>query len=331
MRTRLLSLLTLTLVALATPQFARSLERATVGLLRFTSSGPVFLALDRGYFRDAGLDVELAYFQAAPPVAAAAASQDVTFGVTALTAATYNLAAEGRLKIIAGQASEKQGYSGSLILVAKPDYDRGRDSLDELFDQPFGLTQVGSPSHYQLGQLASAADVAPDTLQIRAFQTLPNLVAALKTGGVTWAIIAPPIASDLVDAGAVVSLGPYSDHAAYQFGAVVASEVLIEDQPNLVRSFLGAYCKGLADYAEIVLNPGSDRARAAAEVVARYVYPDDDPAKAAATVLKSALYVDPTGVVDVADVARQIDWYAANGMLKSHPDASSILRLDLMP
>ena len=34
MRTRLLSLLTLTLVALATPQFARSLERATVGLLR---------------------------------------------------------------------------------------------------------------------------------------------------------------------------------------------------------------------------------------------------------------------------------------------------------
>ena len=49
----------------------------------------------------------------------ATASGDVTFGVTALTAAAYNLAAEGRLKIIAGQAQEKRGYSGNLILVTQ--------------------------------------------------------------------------------------------------------------------------------------------------------------------------------------------------------------------
>jgi len=77
---------------------AQPLQTASVGVLRFTSSGPVFIALERGYFREAGLDVVIEYFQAAPPVALAAGSRDVAFGVTALTAATYNLVATGKLK-----------------------------------------------------------------------------------------------------------------------------------------------------------------------------------------------------------------------------------------
>jgi NitT/TauT family transport system substrate-binding protein len=186
---------------------APSPDKVTIGVLRFTSSGPIFLALDRGYFREVGLDAELAFFQAAPTVALGAATGDITFGVTALTAAAFNLAAEGRLKILAGQAQEKRGYSGNLILVTRQAYDDGFDRLDELFDQPFGLTQAGSPSHYQLGQLAAGHGVAARDLNIRPFQTLPNLVAALKTGAVSWAIIAPPIATDLIDTGAVVSLG----------------------------------------------------------------------------------------------------------------------------
>ena len=44
---------------------AQAPERVTIGALRFSSSGPVFLALDRGYFREAGLDAAVAFFQAA--------------------------------------------------------------------------------------------------------------------------------------------------------------------------------------------------------------------------------------------------------------------------
>lgn len=317
---------------LASPGHAQAaLDRVTIGALRFSSSGPVFLALDRGYFRDAGLDAAIAFFQAAPTVAVAVASGDATFGVTALTAAAFNLAAEGRLLIIAGQAQEKRGHSGNLVLVTRQAYEQGLDTLDELFAQPFGLTQPGSPSHYQLGQLAAGRGVAADQLEILPFQTLPNLVAALKTGAVTWAIIAPPIATDLIDAGAVVSLAPYSDFGAYQFGAAFAATDTVDGQPEMVRRFLGAYARGLADYAQIVSDPGSPAAREAAAVVARYVYPDQDPAKAADRVLSSALYVDPEGDVDVEDVARQIEWYFENGMLRTAPNAGDILRLDLLP
>ena len=315
---------------LAATAHAQPPDKVTVGVLRFTSSGPVFLALERGYFRDAGLDVELTFFQAAPTVALAAATGDITVGVTALTAAAFNLAAEGRLKILAGQAQEKRGYSGNLILVTRQAYDGGLDQLDELFDQPFGLTQPGSPSHYQLGQLADSRGISTGDLNILPFQTLPNLVAALRTGAATWAIIAPPIATDLIDAGAVVSLGPYSDFASYQFGAAFTSGELVEEQHGMVRRFLTAYRKGLEDYSAIVLDRETPAARKAAAVVGRYVYPEEDPGKAAGWVLGSALYVDPTGSIDVEDVERQIAWYFKNGMLKTAPKTGDILRLDLL-
>ena len=74
---------------------ARTRELISVGALRFTSSGPLFLAKERGYFADEGLDVEIVFFESAPNIAVATASGEVTFGVTALTAAFYNLAADG--------------------------------------------------------------------------------------------------------------------------------------------------------------------------------------------------------------------------------------------
>ena len=39
--------------------------KARIGVLRLSSSAPVFIAQDKGYFREAGLDVELKFFDAA--------------------------------------------------------------------------------------------------------------------------------------------------------------------------------------------------------------------------------------------------------------------------
>src|ERR1700676_2299070 len=47
------------------------LLKANVGVLRLSSSAPVFIAQDKGYFRDAGLDIELKFFDAAQPFGAA--------------------------------------------------------------------------------------------------------------------------------------------------------------------------------------------------------------------------------------------------------------------
>jgi NitT/TauT family transport system substrate-binding protein len=314
---------------------AYATEAVVVGALRFSSSGPLFIARDRGYFAAAQLDVDIRFFEAAPGLALAAAAGDLTFGLTALTGAFFNLAGRGGLRILAGQAREERGRPGNLILVRKSAFDAGLDSLPALFSQPFGLTQVGSPSHYQLGQLARMHGVDLRSVQIRAFQSLPNLVAAIRGGHVGWAIIGPPIASDLVAGGEMVALAPYSDYGGYQFGVLFAPEPTIEKRTTMVRRFLGAYVKGLQDYA--VLNEArpanvaaSPEARAVAAIIARYVYPNDQQT-GIQKVLASPYYVDPSGRVDVEDVERQIKWYQEQRLVRAEIGVQELLRLDLLP
>ncbi|MDQ6438125.1 ABC transporter substrate-binding protein [Mesorhizobium sp. LHD-90] len=320
-------------VATLNASWAQTLERISVGALRFTSSGPLFLAKERGYFRDEDLDVEIVFFEAAPNIAVATASGELTFGVTALTAAFYNLAAENRLDIVAGQAQEKKGHVGNSILVSKREYTAGTKRLEDLFSKPFGLTQFGSPSHYQLGQLAAAHGIPMEDIQIRAFQTLPNLVSALANDQVSWAIIAPPISTQLIEKGAVVELSRYSDHSAYQFGAVFAGREVVEQQPDMIRRFLRAYKKGLKDYS--VLNSGkgseaSTEARVTAAFLASYVYPDEPAERATGRILGSALYVEPDGEVDMEDITRQIGWYYDQGLIKAKPQAEELVNLDFL-
>src|SRR5512141_1439088 len=89
---------------------AEDLLKARIGVLRLSSSAPVFIAQDKGYFRDAGLDIDLKFFDAAQPIAVATTSGDIDFGITAFTAGLYNLAGKGTLKVIGGMSREKAGY-----------------------------------------------------------------------------------------------------------------------------------------------------------------------------------------------------------------------------
>ena len=83
---------------LAAPAIASG-KKPVVGALSLTSHSGSFIALERGYFKEAGLDVELKFFQAAQPMAVAIASGDVDFGVTAISGGLISLAEKGAAMI----------------------------------------------------------------------------------------------------------------------------------------------------------------------------------------------------------------------------------------
>ena len=85
---------------------AQDLPKASVALLRLSSSGPVFIAQEKGWFKEAGLDLAIKDFTAAAQPPLAVVSGDADFGMTAFTAGFYNLAAKGGLKVIAAQSAD---------------------------------------------------------------------------------------------------------------------------------------------------------------------------------------------------------------------------------
>ena len=137
------------LIALAAGTLAWAEEplKAKVGVLRLSSSAPVFIAQDKGYFRKAGLDIELKFFDAAQPIAVATTSGDVDFGITAFTAGLYNLAGKGTLKVIGGMSRDKPGYPLIGYFASNKAYAAGLTSPKELAGKRIAVTQVGSSFH----------------------------------------------------------------------------------------------------------------------------------------------------------------------------------------
>ena len=73
-------------------------ERVRVGILKLTSSAPIFIGVEKGFNQEQGVDVGLTFFQAAAPIATALAAGQIHVGATGLTAALYNIVLGGEMK-----------------------------------------------------------------------------------------------------------------------------------------------------------------------------------------------------------------------------------------
>ena len=205
---------------LAAPAIASN-RKIKVGALRFTSHSGSFIAYERGYFADAGLDVEFEFFQAAQPMAVAMASRDIDYAVTAISGGLISLAQKGAIKVIGGALSEEAGIDGQKILASDAAYQAGLTSPAALEGKSFGVTQAGSSFHYMGSKIAAAEGV---NVSFKPLQKVGAIIGALKSGQIdAWSIV-PHIAKPLSGSGAVHIIGNVSDYVKdYQVTTVFTS------------------------------------------------------------------------------------------------------------
>jgi NitT/TauT family transport system substrate-binding protein len=317
---------------------ATAQEKLNVGALRFVSNGGLFVAIENGYFKQEGLDIDVKFFTAAQPIAVAVVSGDIDLGATALTAGLYNLAGKGGLKVIAAQAREKKGYQGNAILVSNAAWDKGFRKLTDFPGHSLGITQIGSSFHFQIGQIARVKGFDLKSVSLKPLQSLDNMAAALKGAQVDALIIAPHIAKALVAAGDAKLIGWYSDLDEYQFGALFAAPKAIETRHGTVEKFVRAYQKGAAAFNAALLTrdaagkPALDSAKAmaAAKAVAKYVYPGDPPDEAVGKVEAATFYVDPLARLDIGDIYNQVAWLKAQALIDRSVDPKSFIDLSFV-
>src|ERR1700735_4758772 len=226
---------------------ADDLLKAKIGVLRRSSSAPVFIAQDKGYFRDAGLDIELTFFDAAQPIAVATTSGDVDFGITAFTAGLYNLAGKGVVKVIGGMSREKAGFPLIGYFASNNAYAAGLKTPKDLAGKRIAVTQVGSSFHYSLGLLADKYGFQLSDVKVLPFPSRSNAAAALKGETVDAALLPASTARGLIDSGGAKLLGWVGDETPWQLGAVFASTKTSADKP-LVTRFLSALARADREY-----------------------------------------------------------------------------------
>ena len=164
-----------------------------LGLLPLTSSAPLFIALEKGYFAAEDLNVQPQFFEAAQPIAVATASSQVDVGATGITASLYNMAAKGQqVALVADKGREQAGHSSSALVVTTANYEQGVHSLLDLKGKRIGITQKGSTFHYMLGRLLESQGLSLEDVQIIPLNKLSAVMAALESQQIDAAILNEP-------------------------------------------------------------------------------------------------------------------------------------------
>src|SRR6195256_1926322 len=318
----LAGLLTLTATGLAR---ADDPLKAKVGVLRLSSSAPVFIAQDKGYFREAGLDIELKFFDAAQPIAVATTSGDIDFGVTAFTAGLYNLAGKGTLKVIGGMSREKAGYPLIGYFASNNAYAAGLKTPKDLAGKRVAVTQTGSSFHYSLGLLADKYGFKLGEVKVLPLQSLSNAAAALKGETVDAALLPVSTARTLMDADGAKLLGWVGDETPWQLGAGFASPKTLADKA-LVTKFLSVLSRADREYHDMILAavvdgkaPINDKTKPLLEIIAKYTNLPIEQ------VVSNCAYIDPDGKLDVRNVGNQIAWLQEQGFVDKGFGADAII------
>jgi len=169
----------------------------------------MYVAADRGYFQEEGLDAELVPFANASEMNAALATGQVDVAGVGGTAPMWNAVARGvRLKLTLDKGSFRPGYGFTAVVRRANLYD---PSLGERFENLRGRSFAMIPPGLGAGNgpvLYAGLQRAGMTLDDVSVQQLafPDMVAALANGAVDAGMMGEPFLSRSLRQGTIVRM-----------------------------------------------------------------------------------------------------------------------------
>jgi NitT/TauT family transport system substrate-binding protein len=299
-------------ITLGSVSSASTQDRPKVGVLKLTSSAPIFVGVEKGFFKAFGVEPELVYFQAAAPISTAVAAGQIDVGATGLTAATYNIVLGGEtMWIVADKGREWPDHRLTAIVVQKELYDAGVRTIAALKGKRIGITQLGSTFHYHIGNVLEKEGMTLKDVTLVPLQAMAAALEALKGKQVDAVILPQPFPgrAEADGFGRVVAWG--GDVFPWQIATVFYSKKFAADRARAVN-FMKGYVKSSRYYYDAVLagKPGAAYDEIIA-VAARYT-------GASEAVIKLGLpYQDRNGRLWVDDVQRQMTWWQRHGFIKA--------------
>ncbi len=320
----LLALVTVAMMLMAgcgssAPAAKQENKKVSLAVLKLTSSAPLFIGMDKGFFKEQGLELDPQWFEAAHPIAVATASGKVDVGATGITASLFNMASAGqKISIVADKGREQKGYPSSALLVTKKMWDEGKTKLEDLKGKRVGITQKGSTFHYMLGRLLESKGLSLNDVEIVPLTKVSALMAALESGQVDAVILNEPNVTRVATAGYGKVVASVGDVMEYQTSGIFFSPEMMKDKDKAVR-FLKAYVKSTRYYYDAVLaGKNGKEAEEVIGIIAKYT------GAPAAEVKQGLPYIDRDGVLLERDIATQINWYAQNQLIEKPLDPKAV-------
>ncbi|MBI2954854.1 MAG: ABC transporter substrate-binding protein [Chloroflexi bacterium] len=284
-----------------------------------TESG-VFAAMERGYFKELGIDIELNIFDNAPKQVPALATNQIQVGTGAMNAGIYNSIARGLgIRIVAPQSRYDPGFSAMHLLVRKDLADNGviKDWKD-LKGKNVALASTASASEFIIYKALEKGGLKLTDIN-EVVMPFPDMMAAFANKGIDVALPNEPTATIIVNNGVAVLWHQASDAAPMLQNSVIVFSPQMTQNPELANRWMIGYLKGVRDYNDAIKKNKNRDAFIA--ILQKYT-----------TVKDKALYdkmswasVDPNGKINIDSMREQLAWYTSIGKIEGKVDLDAAI------
>jgi len=298
-----------------------------VATIRITADAGLYIAEEKGYFKEQGIDVEWVDFATAAEATAPLGAGQLEVGVGAVGAGLFNAFNRGiDVRLVADKAATspdpRNGFASSLALAIPKEYaDSGRfNDYADLRGKTIVIPAKGTASHVLVDQALRKGGLTLADAEINEL-TFPDVNPALANKAVDVALQIDPLLTLGEAQGILVPWKRAADiYPGQQIGAVMYGPRVAQISQNVGNRFMVAYVKGLRDYNDAF----GPRRQGRAEVVA--ILTKNTNVKDPALYDKVTWdYMNPDGYLNVETLARDMDWYVANGYLPEKPDINRLV------
>lgn len=206
---------------------------------------PFFIAQDRGYFADEGIQVELVAASSALEREQLLAAGDVDGMLTdVIGPAITNAAAAPSVRIV---AMARRGYDGAPLFRLLVAPNSAVTDASALADTPIGISE-NSVIQYLADRMLEQAGLDASSIAFESIPSIPTRFTLMMEGQLNAAILPDPLASAALQAGAIEILDD-TVFVEQQFSQSVLSfsNTVLEEKPEAVRAFLRAWYRAVEE------------------------------------------------------------------------------------
>ncbi|MGD9989918.1 ABC transporter substrate-binding protein [Pseudonocardia sp.] len=214
---------------------------------------PIMLAADRGYFRDAGVDVQIVPYQgSANAQIPLLARGDIDLSPAVAGPSLFNQYTQGfRIKLLANLTAPKPGYRDGVVFVVRKDvWDSGRvRTIADLKGLEVDASAEGNPVDFLVREALAANGLTPaDVSLTHNARTPSDSVEFLRGNVVDVTAMSEPSATQAEQQGLGVRWLGYQDVIPwFQETFLAASETFAQQRPDDARKVMAGYLRAVEE------------------------------------------------------------------------------------
>ncbi|HEV2127812.1 MAG TPA: ABC transporter substrate-binding protein [Thermomicrobiales bacterium] len=221
----------------------------TVGYTPISIFAPMFVAYEKGYFAEQGLDVTLEALPGGTDMVVHVATGNFDAGIGGIGPAYWNAEAQGLPVTVIAPGHMEEAPVASPLMISTEACESGEImQVSDLEGKKVAVNAPGATEIWLDAALRTGGLTIEDIdLQYMPF---PDAVAALDSGAIAASIVGEPLATQAENEGIAVRLASDFDVADYQVTAIFANDEFLAEHPEAATGLVTAYLKASRDLTE---------------------------------------------------------------------------------